>query len=53
MENSIQLYNKKLGNYYDSNGKLIQYPSKRPLRIMALIKITEQMEANRKYTEKR
>jgi len=52
MENSIQLYNKKLGNYYDSNGKLIQYPSKRPLRIMALIKITEQMEANRKYTEK-
>ena len=52
MEKSIQIYNKKLENYYDSNGKLMQYPSKRPMRIMVLIRIIEQMDANRKYTEK-
>ena len=52
MEKSIQIYNKKLENYYDSDGKLMQYPSKRPMRIMVLIRIIEQMDANRKYTEK-
>ena len=52
MEKSIQIYNKKLDNYYDSNGRLIQYPSKRPMRIIVLIKIVEQMDANRRYTEK-
>lgn len=52
MENSIQTYNKKLANYYDANGKLIQYPSKRPMRIIVLIKIAEHMDSNRKYTEK-
>lgn len=52
MEKSVQEYNKKLENYYDSDGKLIQYPSKRPLRTIALIRITEQMDADRKYTEK-
>ena len=52
MEKSIQIYNKKLDNYFDSNGKLLQYPSKRPMRIIVLIKIAEQMDENRKYTEK-
>lgn len=52
MEKSIQIYYKKLENYYDADGRLIQYPSKRPMRIIALIKITEQIDANRKYTEK-
>ena len=52
MEKSIEAYSKKLNNYYDSDGKLLQYPSKRPLRIIALIKIVEQMDADRKYTEK-
>ena len=52
MEKSIQIYNKKLDHYYDSDGRLIQYPSKRPMRSIALIKITEQIDANRKYTEK-
>ena len=51
MEKSIQIYNKIL-DHYDSDGRLIQYPSKRPMRIIALIKITEQIDANRKYTEK-
>ena len=52
MEKSIQIYNKKLDNYFDSNGKLLQYPSKKPMRIIVLIKIVRQMEENRKYTEK-
>lgn len=52
MEKSVQSYNKKLDNYYDSDGRLIQYPSKKPMRIIVLIKITEQIDANRKYTEK-
>ena len=52
MEKSIQIYNKKLDNYYDSNGRLIQYPSKRPMRIIALIRIAEQIDADRNYTEK-
>ncbi len=52
MEKLIQAYHKKLENYYDSNGRLLQYPSKRPLRILVLIKIVEQMDENRKYTEK-
>ena len=32
--------------------RLTQYPSKRPMRILALTKIAEQFEASRKYTEK-
>lgn len=52
MEKSIEAYYKKLDNYYDSDERLIQYPSKRPMRIIALIKITEQIDANKKYTEK-
>lgn len=52
MEKSVQINYKKLDNYYDSNGRLIQYPSKRPMRIIVLIKIIEQIDANRKYTEK-
>lgn len=52
MEKSVETYYKKLGSCYDSDGKLIQYPSKRPMRIIALIKIIEQIDADRKYTEK-
>lgn len=52
MEKSIQTYHKKLNHYYDSDGRLIQYPSKRPMRILALIKIAEQIDTSRKYTEK-
>ena len=52
MEKSIQIYNKKLDNYYDANGRLIQYPSKRPMRIIVLMKIIEQIDTNMKYTDK-
>lgn len=52
MEKSIEAYYKKLNNYYDSEERLIQYPSKKPMRIIALKKIAEQIDENRKYTEK-
>lgn len=45
-------YEKKLKAYYDETGRLTQYPSKRPLRILALTKIADQFELARKYTEK-
>lgn len=52
MENSVQEYNKKMQHYYDGDGKLLQYPSKKPLRIIALMKIAEKVDMDRKYTEK-
>lgn len=52
-ELSMQVtYQKKLANYYDSNGRLSQYPTKRPMRVMALTKIADCFEPGRKYTEK-
>lgn len=45
-------YDKKLDHFCDPDGRLIQYPAKRPMRILALIRIAEQMDAGRKYTEK-
>lgn len=52
MELDLQAYQKKLAFYYDADGKLTQYPTKRPLRIIALIKIAESFENGKKYTEK-
>lgn len=52
MDVNIETYYKKLEKYYDINGKLTQYPSKRPMRIIALLKIAEAFDAEKKYTEK-
>lgn len=52
MEKMIETYYKKLASYYDPEGKLLQYPSKKPMRIIVLIKIAEQIDIDRKYTEK-
>lgn len=52
MEKEWQVYRKKVNNYYDTGGKLTQYPSKKPLRILALIKIAEKFDQGRNYTEK-
>lgn len=52
MEQPMETYFKKLDHYYDSDGRLTQYPSKRPMRIIALAKIAEQISTDRKYTEK-
>lgn len=46
------MYQNKLAGYYDSEGRLSQYPSKRPMRQMALSKIANCFEKDRKYTEK-
>lgn len=51
-EKSEEEYRKKLKGYYDEAGRLTQYPSKRPMRILALAQIANQFEAARKYTEK-
>ncbi len=52
MEKEVKTYKKKLDHYYDAEGRLMQYPSKRPMRVIALIQIVDQMDAGRKYTEK-
>ena len=46
------VYKKKLLAYYDSEGKLIQYPSKKPMRLIALSKIVDCFQYGKKYTEK-
>lgn len=43
---------KKLAVFYDSEGRLTQYPRKQSLRILALEKIAECFEKGRKYTER-
>lgn len=43
---------KKMTNYYNIDGKLIQYPSKKALRELALGKIATYFESEKKYTEK-
>lgn len=49
---NISEYSKKMRNYYDSEGKLIQYPTKKPLRMIALVRIAECFENGKKYSEK-
>lgn len=52
-ELSLQVsYQKKMANYYDSQGRLSGYPSKKPMRVLALTKIADCFEYERKYTEK-
>lgn len=52
MKEEYLAYQDKLKHCYDIEGKLKQYPSKRPMRILALIPIAEKIEVERKYTEK-
>lgn len=52
MDNEMTAYQEKLKKYYDEEGRLTQYPSKRPMRILALTKIAEKFEFSIKYTEK-
>ena len=51
-ETELNVYREKLKRYYDETRRLIQYPSKRPMRILALTKIAEQFDPQKKYTEK-
>lgn len=52
MEQNIAQYREKAKRYYDADGKLAQYPSKRPLRILVLMQLARGLEPERKYTEK-
>lgn len=45
-------YLKKINFYYDENGLLTQYPTKRPLRQIALSRIAERFASGAEYTEK-
>ncbi len=45
-------YEKKILSYYNKEGKLSQYPTKRPLREIVLSRIAEQFVKDRTYTEK-
>ncbi len=52
-ELSLQItYKKKLEHFYDSQGRLLQYPTKKPMRVIALRRIADCFERDRKYTEK-
>ncbi|HAP21479.1 MAG TPA: hypothetical protein DCR27_09405 [Lachnospiraceae bacterium] len=48
----MEAYREKLKKYYDTEGKLVQYPSKRPMRILAMTKIAEKFAHGKTYTEK-
>lgn len=52
MEKEMALYREKLKRYYGEDGKLLQYPSKKPMRILALVRIAGKFGRERKYTEK-
>ncbi len=52
MNQEFEKYDRKMEHYYDTEGLLTQYPSKRPMRIMALAKIAEKVETETIYTEK-
>lgn len=45
-------YQKKLVFYYNEEGLLTQYPTKRPLRQIVLRRIAEQFAFDKDYTEK-
>ena len=45
-------YLKKINFYYNEDGKLTQYPTKRPLRQIVLAKIAACFERDREYSEK-
>lgn len=44
--------NEILKNFLDENGRLTAYPSKRKMKLHALIYVAEKIEKNRIYTEK-
>lgn len=52
-EFSLQIANqKKLSVFYDSEGRLAQYPKKRTLRTIALTRIANCFDRDRRYSEK-
>ena len=52
MEQEVQRYCDKLRRYYTEGDKLVQYPQKRPMRLLALARIAGRFEEGRQYTER-
>lgn len=52
MEKAVTDYCAKLKRYYTEDGRLTQYPQKRPMRILSLIRIAEQFQTGTQYTER-
>ena len=52
MEKEAAIYREKLKHYYNDEGRLTQYPPKRPMRLIALSKIAERFEPGKQYKEK-
>lgn len=52
MDKQIEKYLRKLTYYYNENGLLMQYPSRRPMRVMALSRIMDKFEMSKEYSEK-
>ncbi|MDR1569562.1 MAG: DUF2087 domain-containing protein [Oscillospiraceae bacterium] len=47
-----QLFEKELKNFLDNEGRLISYPSKLKLKIIALFYLASKFESGKKYSEK-
>lgn len=45
-------YQKKMNNYYDEEGRLLQYPANKNIRILVLEKLAECFTYEKNYTEK-
>lgn len=45
-------FHEKLQNFITEDGKLKQYPSKKPLRMLALAYLASRFEHGKRYTEK-
>ncbi|MDE7298760.1 MAG: DUF2087 domain-containing protein [Lachnospiraceae bacterium] len=42
----------ELKNFLDADGRLVQFPAKRKMKLEALVYLAEKFETGRKYTEK-
>ena len=52
MNKDMEVCNEKVRAYYNSEGKLIQYPTIKQMKIIVLWEIAEKFELGKKYTEK-
>ena len=46
-------YKSKMIKYYNEENKLMQYPSKRPMRIIALARIADRLEIGKNIQKKK
>lgn len=51
IENEIYKYSLQLKSYYDSSGRLTQYPSRKPLQCMVLKNFADSLSINTIYSK--